>query len=202
VCSSDLFIKGTEPQEDTVHVKLKLCKNDGKLANPADIKANNYEEKEFFVFKEEDPTAGIGASNKWQEGIIKWLNSQSDPRYHPPTEYCGSTNPVSVDFKEPSDKSSGLDNSFTIKITAESTSEINEVELFIDGERIRGFTSPPYELPANLSDGTHELKAKAKDKNGKEGEKTIKVGVKVAWDYSPATPTPSPAPTATSSLGE
>ena len=192
---TEIFIRGTEPEEDPVHVKLKLCKNDGKLANPADINANNYEEKEFFIFKEEDPTAGTGGVNKWQEGILNWLSTQTDSRYHPPTDYCGATNPVMVDFKEPSDKSSGLDNSFNIRISVESTSEIDQVELFIDGERIRGYSSPPYEYSADLSDGTHELKVRARDKSGKEGEKTIKVGVKVAWDYSPTTPTPSSVPT-------
>lgn len=195
---TEYFIKGTEPEEDPVHVKLKLCKNDGKLANPADINAGNYEEKEFFIFKEEDPTRGDGP-NKWQEGILNWLNTQPDERYHPPTEYCGATNPLSVNFITPGDQSSNLDKDFDIKISADSTSQIDQVELYIDGSRIRGFTSAPYEYRASLSEGVHELKAKAKDKDGHENEKTIKVGVKVAWDFSPtptpsATSTPSPTP--------
>ncbi|MEJ2441316.1 MAG: hypothetical protein P8Y06_00110, partial [Patescibacteria group bacterium] len=84
------FIKGTEPGEDPVHVKLKVCKSDGKLATPSDIAAGNYEEKEYFIFKEEDPTAGPGDVNRWQEGINAWLETQGDSRYHPPFDYCGT----------------------------------------------------------------------------------------------------------------
>jgi len=186
------FVKGTEPDEDPIHVKMKVCKNDGKIANPSDISSGNYDEKEFFLFKEEDPTAPNGP-NKWQEAILSWLNGQTDPRYHPPTDYCGSTNPVNVDFIEPSDHSSDLGNDFTIKIKAESVTQIDQVELFVNGERVRGFTSTPYEYNISLPNGVHELKAKAKDKNGKESERTIKIGVKTAWDSS-STPTPSPNP--------
>ncbi|MDP3994303.1 MAG: PBP1A family penicillin-binding protein, partial [bacterium] len=93
----EYFVKGTEPGEDPIHKKLKVCKNEGKLATPSDIAAGNYEEKEYFLFKEEDPTSGVGQPNRWQEGILNWLNTQSDTRYHPPTDYCGSS-PISVDF--------------------------------------------------------------------------------------------------------
>jgi hypothetical protein len=188
---TEYFIKGTEPGEDPVHLKLKLCKNDGRLANPADIAANNYEEKEFFVFKEEDPTSGVGQPNRWQEGILNWLSTQSDPRYHPPTDYCGATNPLSLNIVSPSDHDSNLPDDFLIKITADSTSDIDTVELYIDGTRIRGFTSPPYEYRGNYSNGIHEIKAYAKDKNGHEAQKNISVAVGVPF----TTPTPSPVPT-------
>jgi len=189
---SEIFAKGTEPGEDTVHVKLKLCKNDGKLANPADINGNNYEEKEFFVFKEEDPTAGSTGTNKWQEGILSWLNTQTDEKYHPPTDYCGATNPVIVNITSPSDHDSNLSDSFDIKITADSTADITQLDLYIDGSRIIGFTSPPYEYQArSLSTGVHTILAKAKDSKGKEGERTITVGVNTSWNANP-TPTPTP----------
>ncbi|MEK7526301.1 MAG: PBP1A family penicillin-binding protein, partial [Patescibacteria group bacterium] len=49
---TEYFKKGTEPNgADPIHTKLKICKNDGKLATPADISGGNYDEKEFFVFK-------------------------------------------------------------------------------------------------------------------------------------------------------
>ena len=44
---SEWFIKGTEPGEDPVHIKIKVCKSEGKLASPSDVAAGNYEEKEF-----------------------------------------------------------------------------------------------------------------------------------------------------------
>lgn len=187
---TEYFIKGTEPGEDLVHVKLKICKTEGKLATPADIAAGNYEEKEYFIFKEEDPTSGVGQANRWQEGILNWLNSQSDSKYHPPNDYCGTANPVNVEFVNPGDQSSNLGNSFTIKFRADSSVDIVSAELEIDGTKVRDFTSLPFEYQVSgLSDGVHTLKAKAKDANGKESDRVITIGVNGPWNPSP-TPTP------------
>jgi 1A family penicillin-binding protein len=198
----EYFIKGTEPGEDPVHVKLKVCKSDGKLATPSDIAAGNYEEKEYFIFKEEDPTAGPGETNRWQDGINAWLETQGDSRYHPPSDYCGTSNPVNVEFVSPRDKDSNLPNTITIEVRADSTSDIEQIELEIDGIKIRTFTGPPYKHTVTLDDGVHELRAKDKDKNGHESDRKIAIGVNVAWDYTPSpsptpTPTPTPSPTPT-----
>lgn len=196
---NEYFIKGTEPGDDPVHVKLNICKSDGKLATPADITGGNYDQKEFFIFKEEDPTAAKGGPNKWQEGILNWLNGQADSRYHPPTDYCGTANPVSVGFANPSDHDSNLDNSIfntpnnPIRIKAESTNDIVSVSLEIDGKNIRTFDAPPFDYQTILNDGVHTLKATAKDSKGNQSDKTITIGVKVAWDYN-SSPSPTPAP--------
>lgn len=190
---TEIFIKGNEPQSDTIHAKLKVCKTDGKLATPSDISSGNYEEKEFFVFKEEDPTASSGQANKWQEGILNWLSGQADPRYHPPSDYCGTENPVSVEFVSPGDHTSNLPNSFTIKIRADSSSDIVRVDLEIDGVKVRSFDSPPFEFGANLSDGIHTIKARARDANGKEAERTVTIGVNTNWEVVPS-PSPTPTP--------
>lgn len=193
---TEKFIKGTEPGEDSVHVYLKVCKNDGKLATPSDISSGNYDSKEYFVFKEEDPS---GTPNKWQEAILAWANGQTDPRYHPPTDYCGSGNPLSISITSPGNESSNLANNFTIKMSAGSTSSISLIELFIDGSKVRSFTGPPYEYDANLSQGVHKIKAKAKDNSGNERETEITVGVGVDWNFVPPTPTPTQSPSPTPS---
>ena len=150
--------------------------------------------KEYFVIKEEDPTAKLGGTNKWQEGILNWINGQSDGRYHPPTEYCGSSNPINVDFVNPGDRTSNLSNNFDYEIKASSTSDIVEVKIEVDGVSVRSFTNPPYkDRFNNLSDGVHKIRAVAKDKDGHESDRTITVGVKTAWDYVPSTPSPSPS---------
>jgi membrane peptidoglycan carboxypeptidase len=194
---SEIFIKGTEPGEDPIHVMLKLCKGEEKLATPADVAGGNYIEKEYFVFKEEDPTASSGEENLWQKGIDEWLSTQGDPRYHPPTEYCGSTNPVNVDILEPGDKSSNLNNTFKVRVSAESTADIKLVEIRINDDIVKTFTSRPYETDITLDNGTYLLKAKAKDADGRESERTNRIGVGVAWDYQEPSPTPKPSPTAT-----
>ncbi len=187
---TEYFIKGTQPGNDPVHVKLKVCKSDGKLAAPSDIASGNYEEKEFFIFKEEDPTAGPGEANRWQEGILNWLESQSDSRYHPPNDYCNpANNPVNVEFVNPKDQASNLPNDFTIKIKAESTSGIVNLELDIDGNKVKDFNAPPFEHQVSLSDGVHSFRAKARDEKGNESDRKITIGVNSSWNTSPS-PTP------------
>lgn len=198
----EYFAKGTEPGDDPVHTKLKVCKTDGKLATPSDIASGNYEEKEYFVFKEEDPTAGSDEPNKWQEGILSWIETQSDERYKPPNDFCGSGSPVGVSFSYPEDQTSNHPNTFEVRINADSTSDLSEVILYINDVKEKTFTSPPYRQTVTLSDGTYELRAVAKDSNGAEGDRKVRIGVNVAWDYSPSsTPTPvltsSPTPTST-----
>lgn len=197
---SEFFIKGTEPVgPDPLHVLLKVCKSDGKLANPSDIAAGNSESKEFFIFKEEDPTAAPGGPNKWQEGILNWLGGQSDSKYHPPTDYCGSSNPLNVDFVSPADKTSNMNQNFDVQFSAYSNSPIAQADLLIDGSQKCSFNNGAntYTCTSNqigtLSTGVHTLTAEATDSSNHKSNRVITIGVGVAWNYS--TPTPSPLPT-------
>lgn len=190
ISRDEKFIKGTEPGDDTVHVYLKVCKNDGKLATPSDVSSGNYDSKEYFVFKEEDPTAGNSGQNKWQEGILNWLNGQGDLRYHPPTDYCGTSNPVGIEFISPGNESSNLSNPISIKFRADSTSDITQADLYIDDAKVASYSNPPFEYQAtDLTDGPHKFKAIARDADGRQAEKTITIGVNSAWN---ATPSPLP----------
>ena len=177
---SEYFIKGTEPAVDPVHVMLKLCKNEGKLATPGQVDAGDYDNKEYFVFKEADP--------KWQEAVDNWLNGQGDSKYHPPTDYCGSGNPVNVKFISPGDQSSNVPSSITIKFTAESNNDITTADLYIDGTKATSFSTVPYEYSTNLTNGVHTLRAVATDSAGKQSDRTITIGVNTAWNA----PSPSP----------
>ena len=193
----EYFIKGTEPGNDLVHIKLKVCKSQGKLATPSDVSSGNYEEREYFVFKEEDVTGGIDGVNKWQEGILAWITSQNDSRYNPPTDYCEGSNPISVDFNSPRDHNSNLPEKFNVDIKVDSVNDISEVVLEIDGVKLRTFTGKPFSQDVDLSSGVHQLRAVSRDVNGKESDKTITIGVGVPWDYFPS-PTPTPTPVSTS----
>ncbi len=186
----EVFAKGTEPtSSDLIHVYLKVCKSDGKLATPADISGNNYDTKEFYVFKEEDPTAVGGGQNRWQEGILNWLNTQTDGKYHPPSDYCGTANPVNVDFNSPHDHDGSLPSSFTIKINADSTSEITSVDIEIDGSKVATLTNLPYEYNTNtLTNGVHTLRAIGHDSKGNQSDRVITVSVGTPW----VSPTPTP----------
>ena len=115
---------------------------------------------------------------------------EEDSRYNPPSDYCGKKNPVSIDFVTPSDKTSNLPNKFSVEIRADSTVSIAQVELEVDGTRVRTFTARPYKHELELDDGIHTLRVKAKDSNGNEADRSITVGVNTSWDLSP-TPIPS-----------
>lgn len=188
---SEIFVKGSEPENDDIHVYLKVCKSDGRLATPSDISGQNYDNKEYYVFKEEDPVSKDG-KNRWQEAILNWLNGQSDSKYHPPTEYCGTVNPLSVEIYSPTDRTSNLSNQFEIKMRADTTSKITSIELEIDGVKRRTFDAPPYVYQADLTDGPHVLKAIARDSEGHESSHPLTVGVNTAWDAVSATPVPTP----------
>lgn len=197
----EYFIKGTEPMsDDPVHLKMKVCKSSGKIATPVDIARGEYEEKEYVVFKEEDPVSESGR-NRWQEAIDRWIATQSDSRYHPPTEYCETQNQIEVKINEPSDRSQ-VSNRFQIKIEPVSVNEIIKIQIYVNGQQVEAITSSPYERDLNLSDGTQTIKVRVDDNKGNSGEKEIKIGVNVPWDYVPPTPTPTlipeiPTPTPT-----
>lgn len=182
----EVFIKGTEPQEDPVHVLLKVCKNEGNLATPSDIAAQNYDSKEFFIFKEKDPTAQAGGENRWQQGIDDWLNTQADnAKYHPPTQYCtgGSHAQINIDFVTPRDRDSNLDKTFHVKFTVDSIAAIAEAHLEIDGVTVKTFNgNDSFEYDAALDKGPHKLRAYAKDTEGHETERIIQIGVQTNWD--------------------
>ena len=186
---SEFFDKSNMPTEDDIHVKLKVCKGEEKLATPSDIVSGNFEEKEYYKIVEEDPTAGAGP-NKWQEAILNWINSQSDSRYRPPTEYCGVNTPVFVKFDYPSDKDRINSNNFEIKVTPIAADAITRVEFYIDNINVRNFEGQPYIYSAtNVSNGVHTIKAVAKDSSGRQSEKIITIGINTDWNSS-STPTP------------
>ena len=193
---SEVFIKGTDPAEsDPIHVMLKVCKSDGNLANPSDVSAGNYDSKEYFLFKEEDPTVGSGGTNRWQEGILNWLNSQGDGRYKPPTSYCGTSNPLNVEFVSPNDQTSDIPpGDYTVAYKANSSSNITQSALKLNGNQICAFSSGANSYTCNVkfSDkGIYSIEATASDSENHQSNRVITVGVGQAWN---ATPTPSPSP--------
>lgn len=193
---SEVFIKGTEPAgADPVHAMLKVCKSDGNLANPSDIAAGNYDSKEYFVFKEEDPTAAAGGANRWQEGILNWINTQGDTRYKPPTSYCGTSNPLNVEFVSPTDQTNDIPTGeYTVSYRANSSAAITQSALKLNGTQICAFSSGAnnYVCKVNFSEkGIYTIEATASDSQNHQSNRVITVGVGQAWN---TTPTPSPSP--------
>lgn len=195
----EYFIKGTEPQgEDPIHVKLKVCPGKNKLATPAQVARGEYEEKEFFIFKEEDPVSQDG-HNRWQEGILAWMAQKSDPRYHPPTEYCQEEGMIQLAIESPENEST-VGNNFLVKVKVMAVRKVKEVRILVNGEEKKVFTDKPYQFELTLADGTYTIKAVAEDEAGEKAEGEVKIGVNLPWDWQPSpTTTPSPTPTLPSS---
>lgn len=195
---NEYFVKGAEPAaQDPIHVLLKVCKSDGKLATPSDVASGNYDTKEYYQFKEEDPTAA-GGPNRWQEGILNWINTQSDAKYHPPTEYCGTSNPLSVGFTNIHDHDSDLPTGERdIVFTANSNSAITQVDLKLNGDKKCTFNNGAnnYTCKVNFpSKGIYTIEAVAMDSANHQSNSIITVGVGQSWE---AAPTPSPTATPT-----
>lgn len=198
---TEYFIKGTEPTgDDPIHVMLKVCKSDGKLATPSDISSGNYDTKEYFQFKEEDPTSASSGKNRWQEAILNWMNMQTDSRYHPPTGYCGTSNPISIDFTNPHDHDSNLSTGDTnVTFTVNSNSAITQVDLKLNGEKKCTFNNGAnnYSCKVNFpSNGIYNIEAIAMDSANHNLSRTITIGVGQSWEVTPS-PSPSPTPTST-----
>lgn len=196
---TEYFVKGTEPgMDDPVHAKLKLCRGQLKLATKVDIARGHYEEKEYFVFREDDPVSKDGV-NRWQEGINAWMAVQGDERYRPPTEYCSTSSEMEIDIMEPADHIQINSNEVEIKARAISEKEIKRIEIFINGSSKESFAGKSFDRVYTLSNGTYWIKVEAEDVDGGRGAKDIHIGVNLPWDWQPSptpTSTPTPAPTA------
>jgi len=192
---NEYFIDGTQSSvSDPIHMNLKVCKGVTGLAPPDDVANGNFDYKEFFRFKENDPVSTDGR-NRWQEGIDKWISDQSDNgKYFPVEGYCRSDGMVNVGINSPGNEST-VSKQFDIRINTTSLRKIVEVKLWIDGIERKTWTEKPYEITINdLIDGPHTIKVKATDKDGNSQEREAKIGVNTAWN---ATPTPTAGPTNT-----
>ncbi len=198
---TDYFIDGTQPiTPDPIHVKLKVCKGSNGLAPPEDVNNNNFDSKEYLIFKEDDPVSTDGI-NRWQLGIDQWKSTQSNKDiYNPPGGYCRNGGMVSINFSSPSDQST-VGSSFDVKISSNSVNKLTNVTLSVDGQDKQTWTDKPYETNLNLSDGPHTLKVRGTDKDGNSQQSEIKIGVNTPWNGNPTpTPTSAPSPTLVPSL--
>ncbi len=175
----EFFIKGTEPTgPDPVHQLIKVCKGQpDKLAPPGDVNANNFDTKEGFYFKEDDPFIATDKVNKWQQGIDTWVNAQADPKYHPPTDYCNSGNSVWITVKSPADKSRVNSNDVNISVDVTDTHQIVEVDFYVDGTLKQTLTSGPWDVTTYMPDGNHRIDIKAKNDQGDWGSRFVNIGV-------------------------
>lgn len=187
----EFFIKGTEPTTvSSIYQKIKVSKKDSnKLANPLSIAKGEYDEKLFYVLKEQDPISTDG-KNRWQDGIDAWISSQSDDHYKVPKDTDSSADAIVVVIKEPSDNARINNN--TVHVTAEATAQkdVQKIEIYVDGTLVKDKNDKAISEDVSISNGSHRIKARAIDSDGRTAESTVKVGINE--DYKDPTPTPTP----------
>lgn len=192
---SEYFIKGTEPTDvSPFYKKLKI--HNGKLANEVQIKSGSFEEKDFYVFKEDDPVSGDGV-NRWQEGIDKWAEKQTDDKYKWPHETSNeSADDLVVSISEPKNRTTVDTNDIKVKAKIISGGpKIKHVEININGERVKSWDEDRKEVDEtfNRPDGVYKVQVVAINEKDKKVESTMEIGVKKPWDDKGS----QPAPTAT-----
>lgn len=193
---TEYVLSGTLPSlPDPIHTKLKLCRGENKLATDARVAAGDYDEKEFYVLKENDPVNQMG-KNLWQVGIDNWINSRNDEKYKVPTEYCGDQQEIFVKLEKPENEKSYTEEEIEVEITAESGEEIDRLELWVNGNLQETIRSHRYKGKIKLNKGRHELYAKAITKSNKEAKsRTARIGTGGEdWKKPDPTPTPTPSP--------
>jgi membrane carboxypeptidase/penicillin-binding protein PbpC len=193
---SEYIIRGTLPSlPDPIHTKLKLCRGEMKLANDARVAAGDYDEKEFYVLREDDPVSRDGR-NRWLEGISAWLQGRDEERYRPPTEYCGDQREIFVRLSRPENERNYKDENIEVHIDAESADGIQKIELWVNGALRETINDRRYRGKISLPAGQYELYAVAFSRSGEQRKSnTVKIGTGGQdWKQSPPSPSPVPSP--------
>lgn len=196
---TEYIISGTlPPLPDPIHTNLKLCNDQDRLATVAQIAAGQYREREYFVFREDDPFASGDQPNRWQEGINAWIANQEDERYRPPTETCDNADEALVRFNSPRNERDYSGDKLEIDISVFSERRVERVEILVDGSVRETLTSLPYRTELTLSPGAYQIRGRAVLEGGERVTSgTVRVGMGgYTWEgvNTLATPTPSPSP--------
>lgn len=201
----EYFIEGTVPDgPDPIHTKLAVCKSDGKLAGPIEIAKGDAEEHEFIILKAPSVLSAADQA-RWQAGFDAWIATQSDVRYHPPTEYCRGNDDLLVRVRNPQDHSRIDNNDLDWDVEVISDKKVNSVELLVNGVSRQIINQTPWKSTIHLYDDVYTLKFKARTEDGKEAESgEIHIGIHKNWDEPSPTPSltsiPSPTPIPTLTL--
>lgn len=183
------FVDGTVPSgEDSIHKKIQVCKGQSdKLANAVQIAQGNFDWKEVIVVKENDP---LTDRDLWQKAIDGWIATKSaDTRFKVPTEYCESSNSITVNITNPTSRSRIDGGMIEIRFDVFSDKTVEWVELYLDGKMEQTFISLPYRKTFNLSTGNHTVRILAKNTDGNTAEQTIEFAINQDWTSpTPASP--------------
>lgn len=178
------FIEGTEPVTVSDWYKiLEVCKPDGKIANDDCKDADDTETKTYIDIQAAKP--------EWQMDVDAWIseNYSGNDEYFPPNmkselKYDGDD--VEKD-RDPAVKIVNFKNGdsaptrFRLKIEVSSARDIDEVRIYMDGNRVAEDKSYPFGYNFDLDGsqvGEHEFKVVAEDEKGREGEDSVRIYIR------------------------
>jgi 1A family penicillin-binding protein len=186
----EFFVKGTEPTGPSpIYKKIKVSRKDAnKLANDIEVAAGDYDTKTFIVFTEVD-TVSTDGKNRWQEGIDEWIKSQSDSKFHPPTESQNTGGQLAVFVTSPKEHER-IDNTLVTVKAEGKGGDISKMEVFVDGTLTKDASGGSIEATISVPNGIHTLRFKATSNDGHTGDKEIHIAIN--QDYADPTPKPTP----------
>lgn len=169
----DIFAKWQIPtEEDDVHARVRVCKENGLLAD-ANIPNELAEERVFSYVKSEKPD-----NPKWEGPVRAWAIANGYNN-KPPTEKCSGSGDVkpTVSIASPAN-GANVSGVFAISASASAPSGVRQVEFLIDNTSIGIDSTVFYETSynaASLSNGSHTVGAIVTSNNGATASTEISV---------------------------
>ncbi|MCL2110180.1 penicillin-binding protein, partial [Microgenomates group bacterium] len=188
------FVRGTISNDaDPIHVRLKVCHGEDKLATAAQIAAGGYDEKEYIIIAEFDPYSQDG-KNRWQEGIDNWKEG-ADGIYRPPTEMCGDNRDLYVRLEGLDNERNYSETKLRVKVVSDSGVGVESSKIIVNGETKKECSGRECELEIDFGSGRFEVWGSARSRDGKEAASSrFRIGTGgQSWNNTPS-PTPSPSP--------
>lgn len=184
---TDYVLKGTLPSPpDQVHVKIKVCKADhNRLATNDMVAANDFDEVEKIIMREDDPVAQDG-QNRWQTAIDAWVSASTDERFKVPSEYCGSQNDLVVELIEPNTRSYEQ-TKIRVRAQARATGGIKRIEIFANDNEVKESNGDRFDEEIELPAGEYVIFARAVANDQEKSRDSVRVrigtgGTKISED--------------------
>lgn len=175
---TDWFAPWHKPKDyDNIHIVVKVCKTDGKLA-PDGAPPELVEERYFVNIHSEKPD-----DPNWERPVQEWAKAHLNTS-EPPKEYCdlsaSATPSVSISQPKEGEEISGI---YQFLASVNSSFPITKVDFLIDDKNVGSVNEPPYGLYFDLntlSSGTHTITVMANNQQGGSGSASVHFLVKAS----------------------
>jgi penicillin-binding protein 1C len=185
---SELFVKGTEPQQqDTFGKQVQIDRVSGLLASAGQVAKGGADNRVCVQLQEQ--------MKEWQGYTDAWMKAAGQP-YGCPTETAKDTSiasngGLSVQITSPTNGQNMTSGKMTV--AAQIGGQPSEVFFLLDGVALKKVTAAPYQAELNLDKGmtgSHTITVRANDASGNEVSGSVQITVGGAGGVEVATPSP------------